>query len=52
MSAWSKGFRQPAWSCTLTTAGRWESYRMPVRYTERLAAGRGAVARYYQESGG
>ena len=33
----------------LMTAGRWKSSRMPVRYTERQAAGRGAVARYYQE---
>ena len=37
---------------TLMTAGRWKSSRMPARYTERQAAGRGAVARYYQESGG
>ena len=29
------------------TAGRWKSARMPARYTERQAAGRGAVARYY-----
>ena len=36
----------------LMTAGRWKSSRMPARYTERQAAGRGAVARYYQESGG
>ena len=34
----------------LMTAGRWKSSRMPARYTERQAAGRGAVARYYQES--
>ena len=32
----------------LMTAGRWKSPRMPARYTERQAAGRGAVARYYQ----
>ena len=32
----------------LMTAGRWKSSRMPTRYTERQAAGRGAVARYYQ----
>ena len=31
----------------LTTAGRWKSARMPARYTERQAAGRGAVARHY-----
>ena len=31
----------------LMTAGRWKSSRMPARYTERQAAGRGAVARYY-----
>lgn len=33
----------------LMTAGRWKNSKMPVRYTERQAAGRGAVARYYQE---
>ena len=32
----------------LMTAGRWKSPRMPARYTERQAAGRGAVARCYQ----
>ena len=32
----------------LMTAGRWKSSRMPAKYTERQAAGRGAVARYYQ----
>ena len=32
----------------LMTAGRCKSPRMPDRYTERQAAGRGAVARYYQ----
>ena len=36
----------------LMTAGRWKSPRMPARYTERQAAGRGAVARYYQGAGG
>ena len=36
----------------LMTAGRWKSSRMPARYTERQAAGRGAVARYYQRRGG
>ena len=30
------------------TAGRWDSATMPARYTEAQAAGRGAVARYYQ----
>ena len=35
----------------LMTAGRWKSSRMPARYTERQAADRGAVARYYRESG-
>ena len=35
----------------LMTAGRWKSSRMPARYTERQAAGRGAVARYYQRRG-
>ena len=33
----------------LMTAGRWKSSKMPARYTERQAANRGAVARYYQE---
>ena len=33
----------------LMTAGRWKSARMPARYTERQAADRGAVDRYYQE---
>ena len=32
----------------LMTAGRWDSPTMPARYTEAQAAGRGAVARYYQ----
>ena len=32
----------------LMTAGRWKSAKMPARYTERQAADRGAVARYYQ----
>ena len=36
----------------LMTAGRWKSSRMPARYTERQAADRGAVARYYQENAG
>ena len=36
----------------LMTAGRWKSSRMPAKYTERQAAGRGAVARYYQRRGG
>ena len=36
----------------LMTAGRWKSSKMPARYTERQAAGRVAVARNYQESGG
>ena len=34
---------------TLMTAGRWTNSKMPARYTERQAAGRGAVAKYYQE---
>ena len=33
----------------LMTAGRWKNSRMPARYTECQAAGRGAVARYYQD---
>ena len=36
----------------LMTAGRWKSSRMPARYTEGQAAGRGAVAKYYQGRGG
>ena len=36
----------------LMTAGRWKSSGMPARYTDRQAAGRGAVARYYQKKGG
>ena len=36
----------------LMTAGRWKSSRMPACYTERQAADRGAVARYYRETGG
>ena len=36
----------------LMTAGRWKSSKMPARYTERQAADRGAVAKYYQESEG
>ena len=34
----------------LMTAGRWKSSTMPARFTERQAADRGAVARYYQEN--
>ena len=33
----------------LMTAGRWKSAKMPARYTERQAADRGAVTKYYQE---
>ena len=36
----------------LMTAGRWKSSKMPARYTERQAADRGAVARYYQDREG
>ena len=36
----------------LMMAGRWKSSRTPARYTDRQAAGRGAVAKYYQQSGG
>ena len=32
----------------LMNAGRWKSSKMPARYTESQATGRGAVARYYQ----
>ena len=41
----STGTELPA----LMTAGRWKNSKMPARYTERQAAGRGAVAKYYQE---
>ena len=33
----------------LIAAGRWKSAKMPARDTERQAADRGAVDRYYQE---
>ena len=36
----------------LMNAGRWKSPKMPARYTEGQAVGRGAVARYYQRKGG
>ena len=36
----------------LMNAGRWKSSKMPARYTEGQAAGRGEVARYYQGMGG
>ena len=36
----------------LMQAGRWKSPKMPARYTEGQAVGRGAVARYYQRRGG
>ena len=32
----------------LMNTGRWKSPKMPARYTEGQAAGRGAVAKYYQ----
>ena len=32
----------------LMTAGRWKSSTLPARYTNRQAADRGAVAKYYQ----
>ena len=35
----------------LMTAGRWKNSKMPARYTECQAAGRGAVAKYYHEGG-
>ena len=35
----------------LMQAGRWKSPAMPARYTERQAAARGAVAKYYEEDG-
>ena len=43
----STGTELPA----LMSAGRWKNSKMPARYTERQAAGRGAVAKYYQEGG-
>ena len=30
--------------------GRWKSERMPARYGEKVAAGRNAVARYYERT--
>ena len=36
----------------LMTAGRWKSSTMPAPYTERQAADRSGVARYYLEIGG
>ena len=33
----------------LMTAGRWKSSRMPAKYSERQAADRGTMAKYYQE---
>ena len=36
----------------LMQAGRWQSSRMPARYTERQAADQSVVARYYQQKGG
>ena len=35
----------------LMVAGRWASPAMPARYAARIAAGRGAVARYYERRG-
>ena len=32
----------------LMNLGRWQSSKMPARYTERAAADRGVVARYYE----
>ena len=29
-------------------AGRWKSPEMPARYAERMIAGRGAVAKFYE----
>ena len=36
----------------LMVAGRWQSPKMPARYSARQAAGRGAVARYYRGRAG
>lgn len=36
----------------LMTADRWKISKILARYTERQAADRGAVVRYYQEGGG
>ena len=41
------GVKLPA----LMTAGRWKSPAMPARYTEKQAAGRGVVAKFYQGRG-
>ena len=35
----------------LMQAGRWKSAGMPARYTEQVEAGRGAVAKFYQQQG-
>jgi site-specific recombinase XerD len=35
----------------LMTAGRWKSSAMPARYSERIRAGHGAVARYHERRG-
>lgn len=35
----------------LMQAGRWSSPKMPATYTRNESAGRGAVARYYQQQG-
>ncbi len=34
----------------LMQAGRWSSPKMPATYTRNEQAGRGAVARYYQNT--
>ena len=35
----------------LMTAGRWKSPAMPASYTEKQAAGGGAVAKFYRGRG-
>ena len=41
-----------AWKTFVQWAGSRGALAMPARYTERQAADRGAVARYYQEQHG
>jgi site-specific recombinase XerD len=39
-------------TAAIQQAGRWKTPVMPARYTERIEASRGAVARYHQRRGG
>jgi hypothetical protein len=38
-------------TAAIQQAGRWKTPVMPARYTERIEASRGAVARYHQRRG-